>query len=370
MKKLISFAVTFCLTIGGITAFALSPANNIFTDVNMEGISYYQDGISFLKDKGVISGYEDGSFKPYKSINRAEFLKILELTFPGEGGFQLYKAKKCFSDIDPRAWYTEYICYAKENGVISGYPDGTFKPEQTINLVEALKITLKAAGYKYATTTPWYKGVVDAASGANLIPPTFEKFAQEVTRGEMAELATRTFKLEIGVSELQTYLEKISAIYNKPESEIRVTYETLEKNQSPAQSSYCTDNPTVTDAGSTVYPIDPKYSQLGRLGELFTADDCGATEMGAPRSWYIFGVQGFSQEKPYYTLGSKIWLKDAPSTNFLTTLQEVGYLCDESGQDSKCKTWKLDSDKVLLDEILKLKPFSDEIASDDCVNCG
>ena len=192
-----------------------------FTDVTVR--STYYDAVSYLKNEGIISGYEDNSFKPYATINRAEFTKIIvgaTRTTPDNGLCLESYAKadgtynNLFTDITigavgTNAWYVDYIWYAKDHILINGYPDGSFKPDETINFVEAAKILGKAfnivpANSQTASTQPWYKNYVEVLANYKAIPTTITKFDQKITRGEMAEMA---FRLKAGNTSLdsQTY---------------------------------------------------------------------------------------------------------------------------------------------------------------------
>lgn len=95
-----------------------------------------------LRDRGVIGGYTDGTFRPDVGINRAEFLKILVAGFRGD---EIRGETECFRDIADE-WFAPYICAAKRLGWIDGYPDGTFRPAQRINRAEAMKIVVTAFG--------------------------------------------------------------------------------------------------------------------------------------------------------------------------------------------------------------------------------
>lgn len=105
----------------------------------------YHDAISWGKQRKVLQGYADGSFRPDRSVNRAEFLKII---LEADPNVDLTKAldPTGFPDVDETAWYAPYVRYAKKFGIIEGYPDGTFRPEQTINFAEALKIAYETLG--------------------------------------------------------------------------------------------------------------------------------------------------------------------------------------------------------------------------------
>jgi|GEM_PF-3562863 len=371
MKKIISIAIAI-ISFAFLTniALGLSPVKKIFSDVT--GETKYATAIEFLKYGKIIEGYSDGEYKPEKLLNRAEFLKILEDLIAEEGIDPKFAKKECFTDVKADEWYTEYICYAKETGVVSGYEDGTFKPEQTINLVEALKITLKAFKYEYKQTNTWYKGFVDVASYMNIIPPDFTSFSQKVNRGQMAELATRIKKYDL--DQLDEFLGDEYDGLNAP----IVTYETLEEGidvededekTDTETSAYCTEEPEQTDIGSLEYPIDPKYKNVGSyLSQLLTASDCEDKN----RIENIFGiVPGGESTVTIFTLGSNLTLDGAPSTDFLGVLHDIGYACTESGvSDSQCVKWELTSDSVSVEKLYDLKPYVDEIKYGDCVNCG
>ncbi|MBD3330624.1 hypothetical protein GF354_03800 [Candidatus Peregrinibacteria bacterium] len=96
--------------------------------------------ISYLKDNGIISGYPDGTFKPNGNLNRAELLKIL---VEGKGYTPSEVTyQNCFPDVK-KEWYAKYVCFAQHQGWIEGYPDGTFKPSSNVNKAEAIKMLLE-----------------------------------------------------------------------------------------------------------------------------------------------------------------------------------------------------------------------------------
>jgi len=89
-------------------------------------------------DLGIIRGYRDGYFRPDAPISRAEALKVLILAAelpPMEG-----HAAMLFSDVPLNEWYASYVERAAFDGLISGFADGSFHPEEKITRAEALKI--------------------------------------------------------------------------------------------------------------------------------------------------------------------------------------------------------------------------------------
>ncbi len=151
----------------------------------------YRSAITLLEDHGIIDGYEDGSFRPFKPINRAEFLKLVMLSVYG-GQVQSSGNNKCFTDfIGEERWYWTYACAAKQVGIVHGNPDGTFRGENTVNLAEALKMSFEAWNVALGpddATRPWYERYMNEAAPREV----FRRFpftpSYLLTRGEMAQL--------------------------------------------------------------------------------------------------------------------------------------------------------------------------------------
>ncbi len=134
-------------------------------------------------EEGWISGYPDGTIKLENTVNRAEFAKMLTLAFgksenPDEGLITK------FPDLEKNAWYRVFLAKAVELGVMSGYPDGTMKPAQTINAAEASKMVLEIAGTDISETEVWYEGYRQELLKLEE-PPSY------ITNGEMDYLITR-----------------------------------------------------------------------------------------------------------------------------------------------------------------------------------
>lgn len=98
--------------------------------------------VNFLKKKGIIDGYPDGSLGLEKNLKRSEITKILVYSLGDKNkAIELQGKKIPFSDVGKDYWANGVISYAKNNmNLISGYPDGTFKGENNITNAELLKI--------------------------------------------------------------------------------------------------------------------------------------------------------------------------------------------------------------------------------------
>lgn len=256
MKKIFLFLVCFlAILIPSQSVFAECKTEDTykpFSDVDPFATSYYEKPVELLSKLGIVQGYPDGTFRPTNEINRAEMLKIL-----AEGAaiyqefspetFDVYKDEDCFPDVKKGEWYTKYVCYAKAKGWVQGYENGKyFKPSQTVNFVEGMKMALEAFGIEYdKNLEPWYRGVVNTAS-ENLYIPCIWRFDAKLWREEMADIIARIIKADR--EELASFLgDKIDK---------RPTYETIEANdnvcfQIVLEDDYCFPEPKIIEMKST-----------------------------------------------------------------------------------------------------------------------
>lgn len=95
---------------------------------------WYNNAISTLTKAGILDGYNDGSFRPDNPISRAEFATMAVRFYN-----KTYTGSDLFTDISD-SWARQYVNTAASVGLIEGYPDGTFKPNSSITRAEAITI--------------------------------------------------------------------------------------------------------------------------------------------------------------------------------------------------------------------------------------
>ena len=93
--------------------------------------------IGYMQQFGIITGYSDGSFRPDAPVTRAEFATIAS-RFE-----KLTQGGKSFADVPDTYWAARYINFAATRGWVTGYSDGTFKPENTITRAEVAAVTCR-----------------------------------------------------------------------------------------------------------------------------------------------------------------------------------------------------------------------------------
>jgi len=104
-------------------------STNGFDDVAED--AWYNEAVSTLANMGIILGYEDNTFRPARTITRAEFATIAARFV------EAYTGPNLFVDTEEH-WGQEYISRAANKGWILGYEDGTFRPERNITRAEAM----------------------------------------------------------------------------------------------------------------------------------------------------------------------------------------------------------------------------------------
>ena len=135
-----------------------------FSDLN-EKFPAYIKAINSLSEKGVISGYPDGTFAPAYTVKRSEIAKILVTAFK----LQRKELKNKLKDID-NSWSKDFVEIAVSNDVITGYEDGTFLPENTLTYGELAALVSKSLKLDIQTESgeSWYNSYWRALSEAGL----------------------------------------------------------------------------------------------------------------------------------------------------------------------------------------------------------
>jgi hypothetical protein len=163
-----------------------------FSDVSESHRNF--PAINFVRNEGLVQGYKGGLYKPDTQINRAEFTKIIISANFSPDAIDRCESNDLFSDVTQSDWFADYVCLAKQEDVIGGYPNGSFKPGDFVNFAEASKIVVNAFAIN---TNPedrlgaWWKQYVFALSRLGGLPSSFSDPNQLLTRGDMAEIIHR-----------------------------------------------------------------------------------------------------------------------------------------------------------------------------------
>ncbi len=165
----------------------------------------YEEAYSYLSAEGVVQGV-NGAGLPNDRLNRVEALKvILDMDAVSRARVQYYARHMpplpLFTDVDQSSWYAPYIEAAFADGLITGYPDGTFHPEYPVRTEEAVALLLRAHNRSTVALTAslpqdsgdrWYGSYIADAAKKNLFAPTDALYiGYALSRGQFFNIAYR-----------------------------------------------------------------------------------------------------------------------------------------------------------------------------------
>jgi hypothetical protein len=303
----------------------------------------FKTAIDYVQSEGIVQGYNDGTFKPDAQINRAEFTKIIVETYYPED----ISGSGCFLDVN-QGWFAPYICTAKSKGLVQGYPDGTFRPNETISLVEAAKIISETKNPKeYPESDPWYQVYFEEEFNDKLIPTTITNLEQKITRAEMAEFIYRIrgmdleqkmsitaymvlFEDELHLAKNNKYLFKDDAVYYLKQ-EFDHGYEVIVDSQGQnvdlnsftiINEYFSTDKDDVFCADKQMPDVD--YDSLQSINHYLANDknklyyQCKIIKDINPADFYLIGSgKYFGYQDRVYSLSTALWNGDYIDTNTL-----------------------------------------------------
>lgn len=214
-------------------------------------------GISLLTEVGAVEGNPDGTFAPDRTLNRAEFLKIVLLAHPNSSVSQS-DADNCFPDVLVNDWFSRYVCHSKTHDIVGGYPDGFFRPANPVNYAEALKILANVFGYDVepGAGESWYVPYAKAAQGRGTALPVALSYDAPLTRGLMARLAA-AFRAELE-GELDTYRAMESGVQSSAPTSSRMS--------SVVSSSSSSSSVVSSSSSSSVSAVHPAQSHFLLVG--------------------------------------------------------------------------------------------------------
>jgi len=277
MRSLLRTAGTALLLALPAVSFA---AQQSFTDVPANHPSFA--AAEFLKAQGIFEGYEDGTFKPESSVNRAELMKLIVLqrvslaTITGTGSGSVFK------DVPADAWFAPYVHNALTTlRIIDGPPQTqNFSPERAVTRAEFLKMLLLAYGtdplssYGEITTpladdvtqpTDWYYPYVRYAFTASMLTPVNGELkpGETLTRADIADMLYRFLLYREG--------KRTQTLLSVTENEVLTALRMLESG-APEKAQYAAGRAMLASRGAlSSNPDDASVKSAVKTAEAMMA---------------------------------------------------------------------------------------------------
>lgn len=192
-KRILALSLSLVMTASSAAFAASLPAD-------IEG-NIYEEAITTLVENGVVTGDTDGSFHPESNLTRAQACIMIVKAIDPQADLvngtatQSVESAASFSDMTGYAWVKNYVNYAVQQGIVKGYPDGTFKPGANVTTNEMLTMVLRASGYTDDKIDgEWPAAHIEKANEIGLMDKMEENYPETATKGMAAQMVSNQLK--------------------------------------------------------------------------------------------------------------------------------------------------------------------------------
>lgn len=302
MKKLVSLLIICASVVGAtVSAFAYSDTDN----------SSYKSSIDELSQLGIINGFEDGTFKPQDNVTRAQAATMFAtaLGYSDTKYQNIATDKAVFSDFLMSHWaykYADYVMKSADissgetNCILSGFEDGTFRPDNNVTIIQLLKMAICSLGEDGYMAESVENG--GYPNGYNAIAEKYG-FSKNIAVDDINQPATREQTAQIISNTINMPLKRLGAINSitadhKTESEkFLVTYDgskeyyplttlkiMLQTNDWGNQTTYATKSPlenseefyayaTIKNISQSKISVKPEGLLINTDGSVYSSED-------------------------------------------------------------------------------------------------
>lgn len=264
-KKLIVALVVAGLMLSMVSVgFAAAPADVQGKDC--------EQAVSNLSALDILAGFPDGTFKPDEPVTRAQMAKIAVLSLGLGDVASASKVDTKFPDVKADHWAAGYINVAVDQGLLKGYPDGTFKPNNNVTYAEMLAIEVRALGYEPAVKGVWPTNYISKAADLDLTDDITFTANAAATRGDVAIVANASLDVflmeQTGWGDSATYAVTTKTLIEDKLKATVIEDEVVDDVWFDAISSL---NKGEISIGGTVYDLDDSIDAKALMGLTVTA---------------------------------------------------------------------------------------------------
>ncbi|MBE7011263.1 MAG: S-layer homology domain-containing protein [Ruminococcaceae bacterium] len=316
-----------------VFALALTTMASAASFTDVADSSAYYRAVEQLHKIGIIDGYTDGTFKPEQTVTRAEMAKLIA-AMQGYAESAEGKSVTKFSDVPSTHWASGYIASATGTA-INGLPDGTFAPDKPVKYEEAVKMIMATLGYTVIAEAEggYPMGYVSAAIK--------EKVTADVTNANIGTDASRGTIAQLIYNAIDTPLvEQIT--WNKDGTGDYIKYdgETKYGGSAVEYKTLMSENLEIVKAEGVV--MNNSYFGLTEDITSIDLDEDAKVTISVNKIW--------GDDFEYFTLNDEAELLVADSD----AMDYVGYAVEFYAQENDYEEWEVLS-------ILKAKSFNKEI---------
>lgn len=199
LKKTLAVVLAFAmiLSMGAVSTFAA------YSDV--EAGTVVSEAVGILSNLEILTGFEDGTFRPSETVTRAQMAAIICRLLGYEDQAKSSMGSTVFNDVAADHWASGYVNVAQAQQIINGYGDGNYGPEDLVTYEQAVKMIVSALGYDLAANAKggYPTGYLAIASAEGITKKANGKVGDAAARGTIAVLAYNA--LEVPLFEQDTW---------------------------------------------------------------------------------------------------------------------------------------------------------------------
>ena len=281
LKKVLALV----LVVASVLSFATVASAASFTD--KDSITN-TEAVNMLADLGVINGFTDGSYRPTETVTRAQMAKMIYAVCTGDddaSGF--VGTATALKDLNQAPWAEGYIKYCYSLGIIGGFPDNTFRPNEPVTVAQAAKMLLVALGYdsnEYVGAS-WSVNAMRDAKAAKITKNVSVSSAMAASRDVSAQLIYNTMFADQVIPEYQ-YDMGVKYVTGYKKAGTTLAEDSFDMVKVTGRITAVGEDDTVTISGTKTVDGEEKvetkvvklpgdYDMLGKTGTVYYKNDNG-----------------------------------------------------------------------------------------------
>lgn len=232
----------------------------------------FEADINFLYELDIVTGNPDGTFAPERLLNRAEFAKLVVEAW---GSDVSPTRQPCFRDVPAQAWFSPYVCKAKQLGLMTGDGSGgTFSPERPLNTAEILAVMDRLFAWRSPAPQPgeaWYAPYLYTAVQRHIYDTAINP-AEQVQRQRFAEVMARS----LAIYDMNVDAFTSNALYDEYlsyDTANQIAAQTEDPNYSFSDDEDGTLLEDYTVSGDTITPVADSRHTIATLAAVDTEEN-------------------------------------------------------------------------------------------------
>ena len=192
LKKIAALVIVLAMALSTVAFGA------VYSDVAAD--ASYNEAVEVMSALGLLKGYEDGTFGPDKTITRAEFAAVIVRALGMEDAAAGAAVNTIFTDVTAAHWGAGYVQVANQQGIIAGYGDGTFGPDDEVTYEQAVKMIVCALGYDKMfenVANAYPAGYISQANKLGITVGAIGRIGDKASRATVARLVYNALDVKL-----------------------------------------------------------------------------------------------------------------------------------------------------------------------------